>query len=112
MSKNGMLLAAVGSTFPLKFMIFSPSEKVSLPHCMGIKIRGSRQNIEKEQIQGNIKNSNITAEVLQKLIWSPSQRCGAKCSLLIFATPLTVFGHFSKINENSTFRDMMKNAEF
>ena len=83
-----MLLAAVGSTFLLKHIDFSLSEKVSLPHCMGIKIVVRLQNNEKEQIQGNIKTSNITAEVLQNLIWSSSQRCGARCSLLIFATPL------------------------
>ena len=38
-AKNGMLLDAVGSTFLLKYIITSLSEKVSLPHCTGIKIR-------------------------------------------------------------------------
>ena len=87
-ANKGMLLAAVGSTFLLKCLVISLSEKVSLPHCMGIKIKVRRQGNEKEQIQGNSKTSNITAEVLQILIVSPSQRCGARGSLLNSATPL------------------------
>ena len=87
MPKNGMLLAAVGSTFLLKHIIILLSEKVSFPHRMGMKIVVRPQSSEKEQIQGNIKTSNITAELLRKLSLSPSQRCGARCNVLIFATP-------------------------
>ena len=112
MSENGMLLAAVGSTFLLNVVLFSLSKKVTFPHCMGIKIKDSRQDRENEHIQDNVKISNITREVLQNLIRSLSQGCGARGSLLIFATPLMVFVPFSKTAENCIFRDMMKNAKY
>ena len=96
MSENGMLLAAVGSTFLLNVVLFSLSKKVTFPHCMGIKIKDSRQEHENDHIRDNLKISNIIREVLQKLIRSLSQGCRATGNFLIFATPLMAFCLFQE----------------